>query len=74
MIDAIAQDPTGYALASCDISGKIIEIEDTCDWFASHGDAEAALKVGGYVQMTTDIWNGTTTDGQQIYARIVHFA
>lgn len=83
MIDAATQkalrilhdvSATGYALASCDINGNIIEIDDEAYWDASESEAEAALKVGGYVKISNNIWNATMPDGKQLYACVVHFA
>lgn len=74
MVDAATKSAVGYALASCDIKGNIIEIDDEAYWAASESEAEAALTVGGYVKISSNIWSATTLDGKQIYACIVHFA
>ena len=74
MINVTLKSAIKYALASCDIHGKIIEIDDAAYWDASESEAEAALKVGGYVKISNNIWNATMPSGKQLYACIVQFS
>ena len=71
--DLETKDPTGFALASCDANGEILEIDDTGYWMASDSEARAALWASGYVQISEEIWNGTTPEGKEIYACIIPF-